>query len=381
MKHGMLPCQQAAFLAIIVGMAGIAAGQPANDQCANAIPITEGVDYQGDNIDATGSGMILCSGNVMNDVWHVYRPKFTGMHAISLCGSEFDTVLAIYDACGGAELACNDDFCGAQSQVSWYMESGTDYYIRIAGYEGAEGNYTLSVGYDTLAWSEPTDGAVVGGDVGFYGIAYDHLFASQYTVEYQPGGGGGWQPIDPLQPVYQKSVINDYFGIWNTFVGIADGAYNVKVSLTDLAGNSAVETRQVAVDNTAPTAVIASPAAGAYLTGWVAVTGTAADSHIGYWSLQYSGGSTSGWITIASGSGSVISGSLGSWDTRALPPGAYILRLTVGDQAVLNGNNSLHNQAEFLRSVRVGLRGDINGDRAINLIDYSLMAAEWLMAY
>jgi hypothetical protein len=69
--------------------------------------------------------------------------------SITTCGSLFDTTLAVYDACGGHELACDDDGCplspALRSSVTLEVTEGTTYFIRVAGYNGASGNYTLNV--------------------------------------------------------------------------------------------------------------------------------------------------------------------------------------------------------------------------------------------
>ncbi|HUW60461.1 MAG TPA: hypothetical protein VMZ06_05600, partial [Candidatus Bathyarchaeia archaeon] len=69
---------------------------------------------------------------------------------ISLCDSPggeggFDTTLAVFDACGGNELACNDDWCALNSLVIINLEAQTEYVIRIAGYGSEVGDYVLVV--------------------------------------------------------------------------------------------------------------------------------------------------------------------------------------------------------------------------------------------
>jgi hypothetical protein len=69
----------------------------------------------------------------------------TGIN-ISLCASSFDTGLYVYDA-GLNEIACNDDFCGLQSQLDNVpLVAGQTYYIVVDGYSSASGSYSLNFG-------------------------------------------------------------------------------------------------------------------------------------------------------------------------------------------------------------------------------------------
>lgn len=119
-------------------------GPPENDECANATPIGEG-NFSGTTIGATGAVESGCAFNDVNDVWYVYTPSQSGDAAILTCESGFDTVLSVYDACDGVQLACNDDGCGTGSAVQVSVTQGVPVYIRIAGYDGARGNYALTV--------------------------------------------------------------------------------------------------------------------------------------------------------------------------------------------------------------------------------------------
>jgi hypothetical protein len=57
--------------------------------------------------------------------------------------------LAVYDECGGTQLACNDDGCPVlpafRSTVTLDVLEGTTYTIRVSGYDGTFGDYTLMV--------------------------------------------------------------------------------------------------------------------------------------------------------------------------------------------------------------------------------------------
>src|SRR6185295_14573625 len=85
------------------------------------------------------------------DVWYKFTPGCNGAYTFRTCGSTYDTVLSIHSACPGTaanQIACNDDSCGLQSEFTATLTAGTTYSIRVSGYLGATGAYTLS-------WSSP----------------------------------------------------------------------------------------------------------------------------------------------------------------------------------------------------------------------------------
>jgi hypothetical protein len=121
------------------------------DDCAEATQLWEGYPRSGSTAAATGSDVTSCATNDTQDVWFRYTPASDGFAIFDLCGSTFDTTLAVFDACDGAELACNDDFCNEQSQVTVPVFVGSTYFVRVAGYNGATGDYTLFAGLSTYA--------------------------------------------------------------------------------------------------------------------------------------------------------------------------------------------------------------------------------------
>jgi hypothetical protein len=79
---------------------------PINDECSEAIAINCGDTVSGSTVSATDSG-----NNPAHDVWYSYSGD-AGDITASLCGSDYDTNIVIYNACGGNKLAENEDFCG-----------------------------------------------------------------------------------------------------------------------------------------------------------------------------------------------------------------------------------------------------------------------------
>jgi hypothetical protein len=78
----------------------------------------------------------------------VYRYTVAGGFtrlSISLCGSAYDTGLYVYDS-GLNEIACNDDYCGLQSEIENVpVVAGQVYYIIVDGYSSLSGNYVIDV--------------------------------------------------------------------------------------------------------------------------------------------------------------------------------------------------------------------------------------------
>jgi hypothetical protein len=116
-----------------------------NDLCDSPDTVLIGIDYPGTTIDASGAIDSSCADNDTLDVWYKYEPATSGLVCITLSDSDFDTTLAVYDTCGGTELACNDDFgeIDIDSQVTVELTAGVEYLIRVAGYDGQSGDFTL----------------------------------------------------------------------------------------------------------------------------------------------------------------------------------------------------------------------------------------------
>jgi hypothetical protein len=109
------------------------------DNCADAIAIGDG-SFSFSTVGATTDGPPAC-GSLGNDIWYRYAATCSGAVTVSLCGSSYDTVLAIYgaDCPSGDPIVCNDDFCGLSSQVTFAAIQGVQYLIRIGGFAGSTG--------------------------------------------------------------------------------------------------------------------------------------------------------------------------------------------------------------------------------------------------
>ena len=252
------------------------------------------------------------------------------------------------------------------------------YFIRVVG----ENECALSASDATLVYRStsfataelrsPLDGGVYGGIVTLDGTANDESCFEEYTADYREAGSGTWNPVDPPHSPYLSAVINDPLATWDTTSGpsaVPDGVYEVRLQGTTVCGDTATIAHKISIDNTVPDADITNIANGATLDGLVTITGTAADEYFASWILEYQGGDTTSWATIASGNTPVFNATFETWDTTSLLPGPYVLRLTVTDEAVL-GPETVGHQTEIYRTVNVSFfRADMNCDGIIDLFD------------
>ena len=97
--------------------------------------------------NGAGSGHRGSCGGQGNERVHSLELDVGETICITTFGSAIDTVLYVRaDACGNAaaELSCNDDTRGVQSQIELRGQAGTEYFVFVDGYM-ADGQYVLNV--------------------------------------------------------------------------------------------------------------------------------------------------------------------------------------------------------------------------------------------
>ncbi len=113
----------------------------ANDECANAEPITGDGLFAYDNTTATTDPITSSCVAVEADVWFAWTSPETYDVEVSTCGlTTADSTLSIYDGApcaGGVELACNDDSCEFRSTVVFSAVTGATYWFRVGVYAGS----------------------------------------------------------------------------------------------------------------------------------------------------------------------------------------------------------------------------------------------------
>jgi hypothetical protein len=128
---------------------------PSNDDCANAIPVGNGTisfctfGATTDGPSEPGSCTFFSYPQTDNDIWYNYGATCNGTATVTLCGSNYDTKINIYGgvcpAASGTVIACNDDFCGLQSTVSFAAVANHHYLIRVGGYGSAAGSGVMHI--------------------------------------------------------------------------------------------------------------------------------------------------------------------------------------------------------------------------------------------
>jgi len=135
--------------------------RPANDACADAVPLTVPTVVSGTTIGATVDFAPECRG-VQNDspgVW--YRVVGNNReYTVSLCGgASYRTAISVYrGGCDG--LVCetaNASFCGDQSQVTFCALGfePTVYWILIHSVQGEAGDFDLRLTQSQLECAAP----------------------------------------------------------------------------------------------------------------------------------------------------------------------------------------------------------------------------------
>lgn len=174
------------------------AAAPANDECASATPVVLGANGPFSNLGASNSAQpaAICGlGGNKNDVWYSFTATCPGVHNVSTGCLGFDTVLSIYDACGGLELACNDDSAGCGiggSTASFTPTVGNTYLFRVASYtQGSSGSFTLTVsagGAFALTFTAPLGPGSVQADFTGGAPFGGYVFALTLTAGTFPNG-------------------------------------------------------------------------------------------------------------------------------------------------------------------------------------------------
>ena len=152
MKNYKLNWALVCTIAFVLSAGQVFAAAPSNDSCANALPITNVTNQAFSTIDSTfdGPGDYITSGNI----WYCYTATCTGTVTVSLCGSSYDTKLAVYSNCScpatsGRRIASNDDKnavgCDLQSEVTFNAVCGSQYLIEVGGYSGYTGNGVITI--------------------------------------------------------------------------------------------------------------------------------------------------------------------------------------------------------------------------------------------
>lgn len=166
-----------------------------SDHCADAPFIGVG-SYSFSTVGSDTDGLVESGGNagegdcalgggfqIDHDRWFRGLATCTGAISISLCGSDFDTRIMVYEgsACPsqpGTLIACGDNQCTLNARVGGNVRAGEIFLVRVGGANGASGNVQLNIAclstpptdscanaptltdgvYDFFTWDTTTDG-------------------------------------------------------------------------------------------------------------------------------------------------------------------------------------------------------------------------------
>jgi len=128
------------------------------DECGGAVAIagsgTHNFDTTGTSTGSNsattgtdGQNEPLCyafgTSLVNNDIWYLWTADATGIADVTVCngGATLDSKIAAWpSACPpvpGTILACNDDFCGLQSEIQFAATNGTSYMFQVGSFSAA----------------------------------------------------------------------------------------------------------------------------------------------------------------------------------------------------------------------------------------------------
>lgn len=100
----------------------------------------------GDNTGLVDDHVPSCGNGGGEDSLYQFTASAAGTYVFDTAGTMFDTVLAVLDGCGGAELACNDDtMMSATSEVQIDLMAGQSVVIVVDSFGGDVGPFNLNV--------------------------------------------------------------------------------------------------------------------------------------------------------------------------------------------------------------------------------------------
>jgi hypothetical protein len=194
---------------LTIGKGGSSA--PENDECTGAIEVFDGVTGITNFNATTGAPQppadqctFFGSATVNNDVWYSYTPTCGGTVTMSFCAAEggsatFDTKLAVWTGpdCDNLEIvACNDDTCGLQSQVTFEAVCGQGYYIQFGAFSAVgSGSGNLSISCN----GEPCGDPGIPGDLNGDGI----VNAADLNILL-----AAWGTDSPIADINEDGIVN-----------------------------------------------------------------------------------------------------------------------------------------------------------------------------
>ncbi len=227
----------------------------ANDACASAVDVSAGGTFTGTLEGSTNDGTADCGSSATNpDVWYAYtNPGPCGATlTASTCGTHdtggqdagIDTVMTIFNGCGGAQLVCNDDAdgdgCGSLDQglhrdsyATVSVAGGQTVLIRVSKFgpnATASGTFRLNISTSNIPANDSCANALT--------------IAAGADVPICTTGATTEGPTEAACTGFGDSNINQ--DVWFRYTPISTGKYTVQTC------GSAFDTRLAAYTNTCP---------------------------------------------------------------------------------------------------------------------------------
>ncbi len=187
------------------------------DDCEFAQPVGDAENLPFDTAKATfdGPGLCLTSPNL----WYCYTASCTGDVTVSLLGSSYDTMLAVYKGCEcypaeGDMIECNDDASGSlQSQITFAALAGKQYLIEVGGYGSTAGQGVLNIKCQGTVITEAPDlgdapdSTNNSGNEIMEAYPFPPSVPAHFPTVYDDGGGLG-----PFGPAHLNELLVAYLG-------------------------------------------------------------------------------------------------------------------------------------------------------------------------
>jgi hypothetical protein len=175
-----------------------------NDECSNPVflagsPVSIHQNANNATTGSAGQNDPACAAfntrHINNDEWFVWTANAFGTATLSSCGGgTMDTKGAVWDGttCPPTSIvACNDDACSTQSEMSFVVFPGHTYLIQLGIFPGAnpgEADWTLTGPATPVGTDHCSDGTIISGDEGT--AAIDTRNATVTASEIIPGACG-----------------------------------------------------------------------------------------------------------------------------------------------------------------------------------------------
>ena len=223
------------------------------DLCIAPLALEMGAAQPFDTSGFTDSGVAnSCAFNGLGqspDIWYSFVQTSAYGATISTCGSSLDTTLEAYkgtDCSALVSVACNDDTCGLQSEISIGGSPGDVFLIRLGGFNGSTGTGTIIAtpnGPEAYCVGTPTlggNGGSAGGAVYFDVTATQDISISSWYTNTSVTAG------DPVsQTIYVNTADVTHIGyeqdpsVWQ-IIGTGSGTSAGDNNPTGLRADSAI---------------------------------------------------------------------------------------------------------------------------------------------